>query len=321
MISPNSVTQNVLPFSVVAGPLGLTAFGDSNCVGTGSTTDPGGIYYTPANTQAWESKLAAVVQGANHNGCIGGSQTADAVTVEMFGSHYLPAASDNPVLVEAPGTNEVLHCDNVSGNMQGCHLNAAYAQRTLDVWTSTTNRTLARNCTSTNFVPDVRLPDYAVASSTTGSTFSCLITVPSTASGACFLWEALDGNQGTAQLSLDGTVVDQLQAYGFNGQSVRTDFLGTTWTVHTQCYAAAPGTHTFSGVVTSPTGPAYTFAPVAALSPMDASNPAYGSPRTMSSGVIYLQNDLESANTAFYEQSEAIHRDYACRTSAFLSSS
>ena len=282
---------------------GVLAFGcDSVCVGTGSTgpVGPNGFVYNPANSTAFESLLAQSVGGKNQNFGYGGSQTADGVTAQMFANNLNPTNAGNPLAIENLGENEVLHCPAVSGGGDGggsggCLQNAGFAQRTLDTWMSTTNKVYGVQATLTGtWTADSNLARYALQSTSAGSSATFPITSPT--GGVCVAWEAYGaGSSATAALSIDGgAITDTLQAYGYQGQTVTTGYVGSTWTVWTQCYNAGVGAHSVKVTVSG--GSPFAVVAVHAPNPLLPRN--IGPPRVVSIGVIYLQNDADSAAMA-----------------------
>ncbi len=273
---------------------GVVAFGDSVCAYTGVSSQ----------ALAWEPIVAAKVGGINSNRCVGGSQIGDVVTNQMFGATsglgiYQPTATGNPIVIENPIENDILHClNNGSGSassIAGCPLNAAYNQRTLDTWTTTRNKVYALTAPQTGtWGTDTNLPTLALQSSTAGSTLTLSYVQPANTSASCAVWEAVDGGTGQASLKLDGLLADTLTGYGFSGQTVKSD-QGTTWNVFTQCYPTAPGSHVATVKVS--TG---TFSFVAMLTPDDPALRGYQPPRLLSLGLIYFQADAQSAVTAQY---------------------
>lgn len=279
-------------------------FGDSICVGSGTTTPGGaaGLTYNAQNTLAWTSLLAAEVGGTSNNYCYGGSMTADAVTAQMFtAANYNPSATTtNPLVVVNPGANDVLWCDIQSGSVvAGCQKNQGYAYRTLLTWPATTNKYYGNQWTVSAGAPttDTRLPSYASLSMASGTHWTMNFAQAPNTTGLCVAWEALAGTTGgMASFSIDGVATDTLQAYGYSGQTVQTGYVGSTWTVWTQCYPDTPGVHKLDVVTTNSSA----FALVAALAPTDPATATPGSPRVIGDGVNYYQADGYSTNTAFY---------------------
>lgn len=272
---------------------GIEMFGDSHGASVGVVNQFNGFEYI----------ASASIGGSNTNLSVGGSQFADGVTAQYFGSGYVTPTSNAPLALEDFGTNEVIWCFNVSGNSAGCAQNALNAQMTLDTWPITTNKVLGNTWTTSagTWSSDTRLPSAALMSTTNGSALTVDFTQAPNTRATCISWEALaNPNGGAASLVIDGTSYGTLNAFGSSGQTVTTGFIGSTWTVWTSCIPLNPATHHIVVTVTSATGSGNIFSLVGAISPSDPSVRTYGSPRMVSAGVIRQQADGQSAQTLLY---------------------
>lgn len=293
---------------------GTLGFGDSNLVGIGTTTGGGSgsaNVYTPGNSNAFWSIVSQAIGGKGTNCAEGGSQSADG-PAQMFGMRsattgcgaYGPNTNSNPLVIVHFGTNAWFQCAALGGISAGCLANETPAHKTMITWPATTNKAFAINgCTFTGtWTTDTYLPQYAKSSSTVGDTATCSITIPQQASGLAVHWEAFAGTSGsTATIKIDGNMVDTVQSYGFDGQTIQTGFIGTVTTAWTAIYGGlAPGTHSVL-ITHTGTGP---FSLIGISAPNDPTILNAGSPRIVSDGVPQQAADANSAFTASLDSSE-----------------
>lgn len=227
---------------------GLITFGDSICNYTGSTS----------NATAFVSLLASQTGGILNNTCVSGYWIQDE-PMEMYlagtGNSLYPNGSlvsnptqgNNSLNIEEGGKNDATTC-NTDAN---CIANSQLALNHILTHRSTNNVVPISSCSTTGtWAADSVIP-IAQSSSTSGSTLTCSVTTfGSSAIGVPY--RAINGNGGTATVTIDGTLqTTTISAFGVGGSSI---IAGARNSVFENLYPIAAGTHTVVVTVTSSTG-------------------------------------------------------------------
>jgi len=282
---------------------GLTLFGDSITVGTGTLNIP---------AYSYGALLGAQFGQPIKNYGVSGAWAADVTNLQVY-PNTNPTRNNNIPYTLMIGTNDAATCTAGAGSLiPGCENNYSHTLTSAAAWltipleykiipqTGITNS----NCTTTGTWTNTSYGnDLAISSIVPGSTLTCASL---TAGDAAVYanWFAQDGLTATATFTIDGVQVDTWNAFGFNAQNIATQN-GTTQTAFATRYAlTGTGTHTYKVIVgTAGSGNAFTVLWMGSPAPQTptvfggiSQNP----PRLALAGVPKQKTDTQSANTLFY---------------------
>jgi hypothetical protein len=276
---------------------GLNEFGDSITAGLGPIV--------PA------TEYSTILCGAFGNPCVdyavSGDQAADEVNNNIY-PHLNPARYNNIPSTFMIGTNDA----NACGPSVGCENNffhtllsgAAWAVIPFEFKIQPQLGIASGNCTTTGTWTNTSYGnDLAISSTVPGSTLTCTsLTLGDPAVYAN--WFAADNLTSTATFSIDGTVVDTWDAFGFNGQTINTQHSLTQTAFGTRYPLTGSGSHTYTVTVgTAGSGNAFTFlwmGSPAPVPPVSLGGETQNPPRMAIAGVIRQEGDAQSATTAAY---------------------
>ena len=190
---------------------------------------------------------------------VSGDQAADQVFNQMYpnlNTHYYSGTQG----ISFVGVNDANVCVVTDGGSTGCYNNYFHTYLSGVAWgviplenkiipqlgISTGNCTTAGTWINETYQTNVA----AIESVVPGSTITCTTLDPN-ATGLYVNWAANDSWTSAATLAIDGTQVDTLDGFGFNGQTIRT-YNGLTQAPFASRYNLVPGTtHTFTVTVTT----------------------------------------------------------------------
>lgn len=285
---------------LTTGLVGIATFGTSLTNGFGDS-NPQKNY---ANLTAVD--LGGIYQNYAHNG----DHVADGVQNFII-PFVQPAYTHNPIYTLEFGVNE--------GNVAGGHAYTTADQQAnyQSIMTGAaaflgiphSNKVFGQSCTKTSgtwtndtttFAPATT---YAVQSTTNGSVLTCSITTTGTT--LYMGYRLIDGDGGTATVSVDGGANQTINGFGKNGSLIST-LNGLTSAVGVFTATATPGAHTVTITVTSSTNASNLISIVwlgsslrqGTADPSNNQAPSTSGPQVMILGVLKEQNDNNSALTA-----------------------
>jgi len=249
---PAGTTLSVNGLPVVAGTSswpGLTAFGDSICAYTGSTS----------NATAFISLLANQTGGLLNNTCIGGYWIQDEI-MEMYlagtagwngTTVQQPTQGNNPLNTEEAGRNDADTC-NADANCDatsGLALNAIIAHRASNNWVKVSSCSQAGTWANDAGLVNSANGTQALAATTVGASLTCTVTTYGSNGAIQVPARAWTSNTATATVAIDGGSPTTITATGVGGSSI---IVGSRTTVLGYMFPVSAGTHTV--VITTATG-------------------------------------------------------------------
>jgi hypothetical protein len=282
---------------------GLTSFGDSITVGTG-TADIPQYSYAAILGQAFGQPL--------RNYAVSGAWAADVSNLQVY-PNTNPTRYNNVPSTLMIGTNDASTCTAGAGSLiPGCEQNYSHTLLSAAAWLTIPlefkiepqTGVAAGNCATTGTWTSTSYGnDQALSSTVPGSTLSC--TSLTQGDAAVYAnWFASDALTATATFSIDGQQLDTWNAFGFNGQAIATQN-GTTQTAFATRYGlSGTGSHTYKVTVgTAGAGNAFTVlwigSPAPAV-PTSLGGITANPPRLALAGVPKQSTDTQSAQTLFY---------------------
>jgi hypothetical protein len=250
---------------------GVTLYGDSITVGFGATYP----------WQSYAGLISGVFGTPFANSARSGDQAADTARVWVFpntvttysniGQATVQGVNSSITFIQPKSPNSSVmigtNDGNGCGSSAGCQANYSHALQAVvsDLAIPNQFKTWGQSCATTSgtTAPDNTIPGVpALESITNGTVITCVTPSNPNSTTVDVVWRGIDGNTGTATVSVDGVAEGTLNGFGFNGQVIHTQNATTDTLFANEYTVTAATTHTVVFTVTSATGASNIFSAV-----------------------------------------------------------